>query len=275
MSGTEMDAASRTIEESRHGLWMEMRRALAWNSSSLVLLACFVLAVTLVVTNWREWVDLYLSYIDWNGHWWRQIDWLLIGLFLFMLIMILCGANLRRDLLIVLVASIGGFVIESWGTNTNIWIYFSRERPPVWIIPAWPIATLAIDRLVRILRIRISEDWEDTLRISYWVIFPLFLVIMVSFVYPTLGQPSTILAISFSLFIVLTPENYRISVITFFAGTWLGYFLEYWGTTRQCWNYYTLQKPPLFSVLAHGLAAVAFWRVKTVLVKLLRYRQDK
>jgi len=40
----------------------------------------------------------------------------------------------------------------------------------------------------------------------------------------------------------------------------LGYFLERWGTTRECWTYYTHATPPLFAVLAHGMAAVAFWR---------------
>jgi hypothetical protein len=49
-------------------------------------------------------------------------------------------------------------------------------------------------------------------------------------------------------------------VLTFIAGAGLGYFLEVWGTTRECWTYYTFQTPPLFAVLAHGMAAVAFWR---------------
>jgi hypothetical protein len=48
--------------------------------------------------------------------------------------------------------------------------------------------------------------------------------------------------------------------LTFLAGAGLGYFLEVWGTTRQCWTYYTFQTPPFFAVLAHGMAAVAFWR---------------
>jgi hypothetical protein len=51
----------------------------------------------------------------------------------------------------------------------------------------------------------------------------------------------------------------------------LGYFLELWGTTRECWTYYTFQTPPLFAVLAHGMAAVAFWRTG-LLVKMLRGR---
>jgi hypothetical protein len=41
-----------------------------------------------------------------------------------------------------------------------------------------------------------------------------------------------------------------------------------WGATRECWTYYTHQTPLFFAVLAHGMAAVAFWRaglmVKTV-----------
>ena len=51
-------------------------------------------------------------------------------------------------------------------------------------------------------------------------------------------------------------------VLTFIAGAGLGYFLELWGTTRLCWTYYTLETPPFFAVLAHGMAAVSFWRVK-------------
>jgi hypothetical protein len=55
----------------------------------------------------------------------------------------------------------------------------------------------------------------------------------------------------------------------FAAGAGLGYFLELWGTTRLCWTYYTQQTPPLFAVLAHGMAAVAFWRVYALYLKFL------
>ncbi len=61
--------------------------------------------------------------------------------------------------------------------------------------------------------------------------------------------------------LILTPVDHKAMVLTFIAGSSLGYFLELWGTTRYCWIYYTLQTPPFFAVLAHGMAAVAFWRV--------------
>ena len=59
--------------------------------------------------------------------------------------------------------------------------------------------------------------------------------------------------------LILSLRGQRGAVLTFAAGSGLGYFLELWGTTRQCWNYYTFETPPFFAILAHGMAAVAFW----------------
>jgi len=67
--------------------------------------------------------------------------------------------------------------------------------------------------------------------------------------------------------IILTPTNHRTALLVFWAGAGLGYFLELWGTTRECWTYYTYQTPPLFAVLAHGMAAVAFWRAGLLVKK--------
>jgi hypothetical protein len=83
---------------------------------------------------------------------------------------------------------------------------------------------------------------------------------MLAFTRHTLDKSFTVLALILVALLILTPTDYRLAVLTFAAGAGLGYFLELWGTTRQCWTYYTLETPPLFAVLAHGMAAVAFWR---------------
>jgi hypothetical protein len=95
----------------------------------------------------------------------------------------------------------------------------------------------------------------------YWIIFPMFLVTMLPFVWPTMHHPLTILATLACLLITISPTNHRTAVLTFVGAISLGYFLELWGTTRLCWTYYTDTTTPLFTVLAHGMAAVAVWRV--------------
>ena len=122
-----------------------------WSRASSVLLGGFFLVVFLIIYIWWPLAKQVLAYINWGGPWWSYIDWLLLGVFIFMSLTIMAHADLRRDALIVFVATLGGLVIESWGTQTNLWHYYTAERPPLWIIPAWPIATLSIDRITRAL----------------------------------------------------------------------------------------------------------------------------
>jgi hypothetical protein len=84
---------------------------------------------------------------------------------------------------------------------------------------------------------------------------------MLAFVWPTLDKSLTWGALALCALLIATPADARAAVLIFIAGAGLGYFLELWGTTRECWIYYTGETPPLFAVLAHGMAAVAFWRV--------------
>ena len=91
---------------------------------------------------------------------------------------------------------------------------------------------------------------------------------MLIFVVPTFDKSFTWLAVGLCFLLVFTPTNHRFALLTFVAGAGLGYYLEVWGTTRQCWTYYTGQTPPLFAVLAHGMAAVAFWRAGLILKSL-------
>ncbi len=226
------------------------------------------MVIGLIIYVWWPLAQEYLDYIDWKGAWWLYIDWLLIGIFLFMSLTIVAHADLRTDGLIVLVATVGELVIEAWGTQTNLWFYYTSERPPLWIIPAWPIATLSIDRITRALSYVLPKESKRTYQILYWMIFVSFYGLMLIFVSPTLNKPYTVLALLLCALLIFTPPDYRLTFLVFIAGTGLGYFLELWGTTRQCWTYYTYQTPPLFAVMAHGMAAVAFWRTGLLMKKI-------
>ena len=251
----------------------QLKKTFRWNRDSSILLSIFFLTIGLILYVWWPLAVEATKYLDWSGPWWRYMDWLLIGIFFFMSIAIVSRADLRLDTLTILVATVGGLVIESWGTQTNLWHYYTAERPPLWIIPAWPIATLTINRIVLVLDIfsitrpSLHSGWKR----AYWVIFPAFFVLMLTFIAPTFDKSYTIVATLLVFLLIITPTDYRYAIITFVAGAGLGYFLEYWGTTRECWTYYTFAKPPVFAVFAHGMAAVAFWRTE-LLVKTLWQR---
>jgi hypothetical protein len=252
---------------------MEGQRTPFWTRDSSFLLGGFFVTILLIVYFWWPLAEEYLAYVDWDGPWWLYMDRLLIGVFLFMSVTIVARAEIKSDLLIVFVGIFGGLAIESWGTQTNLWHYYTSERPPLWIIPAWPIASLSIDRIARFLDWAVERigrggtprDFQPLFVIFYWLTFACFLALMLVFVSPTIDKSYTLLSLLLCVLIVFKPTDHRFAFLTFTAGAGLGYFLELWGTTRECWTYYTLETPPLFAVLAHGMAAVAFWRAGSML----------
>jgi len=232
------------------------------NWFSLVLLVGFALVLMLINGVFGEFAQIKFVPVDWSRSLYEQMDWLLLFDFALMMTLLIFGADTEKDLLIIIIGFFGGLYIESWGTQTEIWRYYTDERPPWWIIPAWPMASLAIDRLVRLLN-RLTKNLQSNHKIfvvSYWLFLIPFFCLMVVFVYPTINKSLTIVSLGLSALVILTPTDYRIAVLNFVVGAGLGYFLELWGTTRQCWIYYTNEQPPLFAVLAHGMAAIAFWR---------------
>ena len=231
-----------------------------WTRSSYCLMSALAATLFLLGTVWWPLAEEYLAMIDWSRPLWGQLDWLLIGVFFAMSLLIMAGADLKADVWILVVGLGGGLVIESWGTQTELWTYYTLERPALWIIPAWPVASLSIDRLARILNHLAPPMGRKAFPLLYWLILPLFFMLMLHFVWPTLDKPMTWAALLLSALLIASTTDSRMAVLTFAAGTGLGYFLERWGTTRLCWTYYTGQTPPLFAVLAHGMAAVAFWR---------------
>ena len=228
-------------------------------------MSSFLATLFLLGYVWWPLAADYLALIDRSRPISTQLDWLLIGIFATMSLLIMAGADLKKDSWILFVGLAGGLVIESWGTQTELWTYYTQERPPLWIIPAWPIASLSIDRLVRLLDRLISARPGRIFPVLYWCVFPVFIALMLNFVWPTRDKSLTVMALLLCALWTASPTDHRLAVLTFAAGTGLGYFLERWGTTRLCWTYYTQQTPPLFAVLAHGMAAVAFWRAGLLL----------
>lgn len=181
----------------------KMVQELRWTRSSYTLLSGFFLILVLIVIVWWPLVVDYASTYDPQVSLWRQLDWLLLGIFAVMSLLIIAGADLKADAWIVAVDLVGGLTIESWGTQTRIWTYFTLERPPLWIVPVWPIASLAIERLVRLLHILIPPIKPGILRGLYWLIFLSFFALMLAFVRHTLYKPFTWMALlTVSLFLL-------------------------------------------------------------------------
>ncbi len=186
----------------------------------------------------------------------RGMDWLLFGIWAFMTATLVWGVDVRRDIVLAGVAFVGGLVIEWWGTTTSIWTYYTDERPPIWILPAWPVAALTIERLALVTR-RALPAWTIP---AWWVALPAFVLLMTRFAWPGVGEPSTIVVIGIMLGVLVTATDRRRDLAIFVAGSVLGVFLEYWGTSRWCWRYYTLETPPPIAAVAHGFASIAFAR---------------
>jgi hypothetical protein len=193
------------------------------------------------------------------------MDWLLAATWVAMAALLSWDVDPRRDLLLLAVGFGGGFVIEWWGTNTQLWSYFTDQRPPPWILPAWPIAALSIERIKRLLDRFLSTrsfapPSDATFRSIYWCVIPAFNLALLVFIRPSMGLLASWVVSALVLTVSLRCPEPRRDVLLFAAGSLLGIFLEYWGTSRECWTYYNGQVPPPAAVFAHGFASVAFAR---------------
>lgn len=236
-------------------MWQSIRNG--YRLSSLVALGILAATYILVAVIWNRYIDLSLG-----------IDWLLVGIWAYMTAVLCWNIVPSRDLLRVAVGFLGGLFIEGWGTLTSLWTYFTVERPPLWILPAWPVAALAIDRMAQVLEAVWPRKYE---RFLWWIFLPSFVVWMTIFVTPTWEMRVTQAAVLAMVGVLATVRSHRDDLLLMIAGSLLGIFLEYWGTSRHCWNYYTLQVPPPQAIFAHGFASVAFARG----VSLLEWLRDR
>jgi hypothetical protein len=235
-----------------------------YDRRSLVALAVLVLTGAAVGYRWSDLIDV-------DG----GMDWLLVGIWLWMAALLTWNVRPRRDLVVLAVGLGGGAFIEWWGTQTQLWHYFTAERPPLWILPAWPVAALSIDRLAHFLDLARGRAEArrpvpaSFYRVAYWLLLPGYMLWMFTFMGPTWSTTASRVVGVLMLAVVLRSKQHRRDVVMFAAGSLLGLFLEYWGTSRECWTYYTAQVPPAVAVFAHGFAAVVFARCTDVGMALL------
>lgn len=240
-----------------------------WTKSSYALLSGFFLLLFLIGYVWWPLLDDYLSQFNPEVSVWLQIDWLLIGNFLVMSVLIMLNADIKKDLPFAMIALAGGYIIEAWGTRSGLWTYYTFETPPLWIIPAWPIAALSVNRLYLLaknLTMNASTAW---FKVLYWPIYGIFYLLLWQFAWKGITHPLTWFALAFCAVIILTENDKRSSLLILVTGSMLGYFLERWGTSRLCWAYHTGGMPPFITVISHGMASVAIWRVYQVYLRLL------
>ena len=231
-----------------------------WNRGSLVYVGGLLLTLGGVISlRWQE-----LSRFFWwwqpGDSFWEQVDWFLLLTLALLFLLVVRDTEIERDRLILVVGFAGGMALEGWGTGTGLWEYFTGECPPLWILPAWPIASLAIERASELLLDRLDVRRLCNPGRVYWLVFSVYLLVMLNFVAPFLDSPLTLAAVLVQLYLILTPSEKRHHLVYFGIGAAIGCLLEVWGTTRLCWTYYTGQTPPLFAIMAHGMAAVAFSR---------------
>ncbi len=189
-----------------------------------------------------------------------EVNWLLVTLWAAMSALLCWRVRPKHDLALAAVSLLGGFAFEWWGTETQLWHYFTGETPPVWILPAWPVAALATARLSLCLS-RPCSSLRLNWGIGYWTCVLLFAAGMIHFIWPSICQWPSIAACGCIGLVIATSKSHQADLCLFAAGAGLGFLLEYWGTTQECWTYYNSATPPLITAAAHGFAQLCYARV--------------
>jgi prolipoprotein diacylglyceryltransferase len=158
---------------------------------------------------------------------------------LFAAILLLCwrvipkGFDARRDGRLALAAGLCGFLAEWWGTQLGLWQYYTGERPPLWIVPAWSVGAVVIDRLAaRMPRAPFAPLAAFALASTLWLSFMKRDVAPAALLGPA--------AVALSLFMARRAEDNAVLL----AGLVSVFFADLWGTTNSCWRYH-LQGEPL------------------------------
>src|SRR5512135_1960002 len=100
-------------------LWPALRAGYDRRSVGLLIAVLAIGTASGVV--WREYLSLT----------WEDFDPLLVFCWLLMVALGAFRFSLRKDAQLAAVAFVGGALIETWGTRSGLWTYFTNEKPPL------------------------------------------------------------------------------------------------------------------------------------------------
>ncbi|MBI5596696.1 MAG: hypothetical protein HY928_11450 [Elusimicrobia bacterium] len=166
---------------------------------------------------------------------------LFAGILLYTLRVIPERADLRKDALRVALGFAAGYLAEAWGTRLGLWRYYTRETPPLWIVPAWPLGALVIERTAARWAPALSRLPAAAGRGLHALAILLVLSTFLLMAGPAIGHPATWAALA----VVFWALFWRISardLPVLAAGAFCVLFADTWGTTNNCWRYW-LQRP--------------------------------
>ncbi|MFA6093175.1 MAG: hypothetical protein WCU88_12215 [Elusimicrobiota bacterium] len=162
---------------------------------------------------------------------------LLGGIFAFVLKTIPSRAKPKKDALTVIIAGALGFLVEAWGTRTGLWSYYTGERPPLWIIPAWSLGALVLDRVARALEERFSRRIPETALAALSDALLLFFALFGGAFAAACGAGPMHWLLPACLALGLRWARAPLDAWVLAGGLPCVFFADLWGTTNLCWTY--------------------------------------
>jgi hypothetical protein len=155
-----------------------------------------------------------------------------------------------HDAVVLLLAAALGWGVEAWGTRAFLWGYYTGEQPPLWIVPAWPVGAVFIERVATSARAR----WGAAPEALYWVLAAGVAGVCLLFIRPWLGWTLALgisAVVCTSLAAGARPEE---DFWPLAVGIGCVFFADLWGTTNGCWAYYAHARPwGLWEGIAFGM----------------------
>lgn len=166
------------------------------------------------------------------------------GILLLTLKIIPARVDVRRDSVLALLGCAGGWLIEAWGTRTGLWTYYTREAPPLWVVPVWPLGVLVVDRIGQAFQARFGPSLpERTQAALCWAYLACFAGVFSAFAFRGAPWPSCA-AVLAALLAGLALRRRPQDLWPMLAGLLYVFFADFWGTTNNCWTYYIERTAP-------------------------------